>query len=60
MLNKNQQEMENTPAYKRRNVELDDSTPSKDSNISRYTLGSDNRKNPDIRSDNQFLHDNVD
>ncbi len=60
MLNKSQQEMENTPAYKRRNVELDESTPSQDSNISRYTLGSDSRKNPDIRSDNQFLHDNVD
>ena len=59
-LKSTQSEMENVPAYQRRNVELDDSTPSEDSKISRYTLGKDSKNNPDIRSDNQFLHDNPD
>jgi cell division protein FtsZ len=60
MFKRSQQELEETPAYIRRKVELDDSTPSKDEKISRYTLGKDNKDNPDIRPDNQFLHDNVD
>ena len=60
MFKKDQQELEDTPAYVRRNVDLDDSIPSVDSEISRYTLGTDSKDNPDIRPDNQFLHDNVD
>ena len=60
MFKKDQNELEKTPAYVRRKVDLDDSIPSEDSNISRYTLGKDNKNNPDIRSDNPFLHDNVD
>ncbi len=60
MFKKDQQELESTPAYVRRNVDLDDSIPSEDSDISRYTLGKDSKDNPDIRPDNQFLHDNVD
>jgi cell division protein FtsZ len=53
-------EIENVPAYIRRKIELDDSTPSTDSNVSRYMLGKDSKNNPDIKSDNSFLHDNID
>ncbi len=55
-----QEELESVPAFKRRNVELDESKPSTDSNISRYTLGEDSKKNPNIQSNNSFLHDNPD
>jgi cell division protein FtsZ len=53
-------EKENVPAYIRKQIELDDSVPSTDSNISRYSLGKDSKNNPDIKSNNSFLHDNVD
>jgi len=53
-------EKENVPAYIRKQIELDDSIPSEDSNISRYSLGKDSKNNPDIKSNNSFLHDNVD
>lgn len=53
-------ELEKIPAYQRRNVELDKTTPSSDENISRYTLGSDDKNNPVINKGNSFLHDNVD
>lgn len=53
-------EMEKEPAYIRKKLELDESTPSSDSVISKYTLGEDSKNNPLIKSDNSFLHDNVD
>ncbi len=53
-------DLENVPAYQRRNVELDNRTPSSEENISRYTLGSDENNNPVINKGNSFLHDNVD
>jgi len=52
-------EMENIPAYKRKKVELSQNTPSSDSEVARYTL-SDNEDGPEIKSNNKFLHDNVD
>ncbi len=51
---------EETPAYLRRNVQLSDPQYSTDSQVSHYTLSEDSRKNPIIKSDNSFLHDNVD
>jgi cell division protein FtsZ len=51
------EEMENTPAYIRRGVTLSETPSSKESNVSRYTLDSDTGE---IRSNNSFLHDNVD
>lgn len=54
------EEFEKEPAFKRKNIELDNSTPSSDSSISRYTLGEDSKNNPTIKTDNSFLHDNVD
>ncbi len=53
----NLEEMENTPAYIRRGVTLSETPSSKESNVSRYTLDSESGE---IRSNNSFLHDNVD
>jgi cell division protein FtsZ len=53
-------QMEKTPAYLRRNVELSDVKHSSESEISRFTLGEDDDKNGEIKTNNSFLHDNVD
>lgn len=54
-------DLEREPAYKRRNVTLDNVPNSADSNISRLTLSmDDNDRNPEIRANNSFLHDRVD
>ncbi len=52
--------MESEPAYVRRNIQLDDTPLSSESIVSRYTLGEDGDNNPIIKTDNSFLHDNVD
>ena len=51
-------DLEKTSAWQRKQVNLDNnsSTPSTDSQVSRYTLGENN----EIRPNNSFLHDNVD
>ncbi|MFM8433520.1 MAG: cell division protein FtsZ [Bacteroidota bacterium] len=56
----NLSDLEREPAYKRKNVKLDPLPHSSDSNISRYTLTTEDEKKPQIRSNNSFLHDNVD
>ena len=53
-------ELENEPAYKRRNMPLADIPSSSESEISRYTLSDNGDKKIEIRSNNSFLHDNVD
>jgi len=53
-------ELEKEPAYVRRNVELTDPPPASDSEISRYTLSPDDENQTEIKSNNSFLHDNVD
>ena len=56
------QELESEPAYKRRNIDLDDVPHSSENNVSRYTL-SEKKEDDDrfeIRRNNSFLHDNVD
>ena len=57
-------DMENEPAYKRRQVELDDVEHSSDSQASRYTLrddtGADGENRTTLNDNNSFLHDNVD
>ncbi len=57
-------EMEREPAYKRRNVTLNEAPHSTDSNVSRYTLteGSNEmgERQLELRRNNPFLHDNVD
>ena len=53
-------EVENKPAYVRRNVVLNDVTHSSESEISRFTLTENDEKKVEIKSNNSFLHDNVD
>lgn len=53
-------EMENEPAYKRRNVSLDNVPHSSESQVSRFTLTETDEKKIEIRPNNSFLHDNVD
>jgi len=50
--------LEKESAWQRKQVNIDNnsSTPSTDSQVSRYTLGENN----EIRPNNSFLHDNVD
>ena len=54
------EELEKEPAYIRKNVSIDDPPPSSGEIVSRYTLGEDSKNNPLIKTDNSFLHDNVD
>jgi cell division protein FtsZ len=54
------EELESTPAYIRRNVELNDVSHSSETTVSKYTLGETDDKSPEIKSNNSFLHDNVD
>jgi len=57
-INKNIDEIEKQPAFKRNGVDLD--THQSDANISRTTLGTDENDDIQLRSNNSFLHDNVD
>jgi cell division protein FtsZ len=53
-------DLENQPAYVRRNIKLNEVEASSEHQNSRYTLGKDDENNTDLRSNNSFLHDNVD
>ena len=54
--------LEKESAWQRKQVNIDNtnSTPSTESQVSRYTLGKDENNNTEIRPNNSFLHDNVD
>ncbi len=51
-------ELENEPAYLRRGVHLDDVPDSSESSRSKWTISDE--EEPELRSGNSFLHDNVD
>lgn len=51
-------EMEKVPAYKRMGVDLPTNSPI--NNQSRTSLGTDSNNDTQLRSNNSFLHDNVD
>lgn len=53
-------EIEKEPAYKRMGVELDKTISSSDTNQSKTTLSVDENNDLQFRSNNSFLHDNVD
>jgi cell division protein FtsZ len=59
-MNKNIDEIEKEPAYKRMGVELDETLQSSDSVQSKTTLSVDENDELQLRSNNSFLHDNVD
>jgi cell division protein FtsZ len=54
------EKFEKQPAYVRRNVEINQATPSKESKVSKYSLYENEEKNVEIKSNNSYLHDNVD
>ena len=57
-------DLESEPAYKRRNVSLDDITHSSESSVSHFSINEEIDENGErkieLRDDNPFLHDNVD
>ena len=54
-------DLEREPAYKRRNVVLNNVPASSESNVSRFTLATDeNEKRTELRTNNPYLHDRVD
>lgn len=58
--NGNIQELENVPAYKRKEIALQQTPASSESQISRFSLLTDDEGKTEIRNNNSFLHDNVD
>lgn len=57
--NNNVDEIEKEPAYKRMGIDLVEASATNNS-ISRTTIGSDSNDDIQLRSNNSFLHDNVD
>lgn len=57
-------DLENEPAYKRRNVSIDDTPISSESQVSRLRLNEETdehgERRIELRNNNPFLHDNVD
>ena len=53
-------EIEKQPAYKRMGIDLDETENNDDTTISRTSLGSTDDDDIEFRSNNSFLHDNVD
>lgn len=52
--------LEKQTAFERKNIVLENKTPSIESSVSRYTLSEGEDKKIEIRPNNSFLHDNVD
>lgn len=53
-------EIEKIPAYKRQGVTLEEGQHSSETTISRTTIGLDDNDDVKLRTNNSFLHDNVD
>jgi len=53
-------ELETIPAYKRKNIKLEEFENSLDAELSRYTLSEDYEKGTAIKKNNSYLHDKVD
>ena len=54
------EEFENEPAYKRQGIELSDGPEDFENQVSRTSVTSDENEDIQVRSNNSFLHDNVD
>lgn len=52
-------EADNEPAYKRQGVKIEETRYSTETNASRFSID-DSDNGPDIKTNNSFLHDNVD
>ena len=53
-------DIEKIPAYKRQGLDLEEGQHSSDNKVSRTMLGTDDNDDIQLRSNNSFLHDNVD
>ncbi len=53
-------DIEKVPAYKRQGVNLEEGKHATDTNISRTSVSSDDNDDIQLRTNNSFLHDNVD
>ena len=53
-------DIEKVPAYKRQGVDLDEAKHSSENDLSRTSIGLDDNDDIQLRSNNSFLHDNVD
>ena len=51
-------DLEKEPAYKRSGIQLDEKKNT--NNTSRYSVGIDSNNDSQLRSNNSYLHDNVD
>ena len=54
------EDLEKVPAYKRQGVDLDETQHSSENSVSRTSVGLDDNDDIQLRSNNSFLHDNVD
>jgi cell division protein FtsZ len=52
--------LEDIPAYKRNQIELDETSHSAENEISTYTLSDGKNNSTELKQNNSFLHDNVD
>ena len=52
--------LEDIPAYKRNNIEINEPNHSSESEISSYTLSNEDSNNTQLKKNNSYLHDNVD
>ncbi|MDP4282224.1 MAG: cell division protein FtsZ [Bacteroidota bacterium] len=59
-LETNLQEIEDVPAYKRRNIELSDIHPSSESQAANYSISGNSDKQVEIKTENPYLHKKVD
>lgn len=53
-------ELEGVPAYIRKGIKLDDVAHSTETHLSRTSLVEEEENKPELRTNNSFLHDNVD
>lgn len=53
-------QLENEPAFVRKKRNIEEVKHSEDVNVSKYSLQEDEEKKTKLRSDNSYLHDNVD
>ena len=52
--------LEDIPAYKRNQIELEENSHSAENEISSYTLSDGKNNSTELKQNNSFLHDNVD
>ena len=53
-------DLEDVPAYKRNNIELEENSHSAEDEVSTYTLSDGKNNTTELKQNNSFLHDNVD